>query len=334
LDALAEAPPDRLVITGTGKIFIAGADIREIERITRREAPPDLGYLNALLAQIEDFPAPVVMALNGAALGIGLETALAGHYRVMAQSAIAGLPEVKLGLIPGAGGTQRLPRLVGLARAVAMIESGLPLNATEAFDAGLVDDVAPDADLLRVALESRAERRRTSDLPLIATRAAQAVLAAYAAPDFATGLAAEADLFRQALHAPEAKAMVYLFFAERDAAKLPGSLPTGAEPPQLLPSPNGRTVEVVYSEATDGAELARIHAQLRREQKLPILTREPLAARLETAVLSGDSQVVRQMAEQLQNEGVIARISDIDVLFVHGYGYPAEQGGPVFQAYV
>ncbi len=332
LEALAEAPPERLVLTGSGKIFIAGADIREIERITKREAAPDLSYLNALLAQIEEFPAPVVMALNGAALGIGLETAMAGHYRVMAQSAVVGLPEVKLGLIPGAGGTQRLPRLVGLARAVAMIESGHSLNATEAFDAGLVNDVAPDGELLEVALRSQVEIRRTREIPLVASRGAQAVLAAFEAPSFDAGLAAESDVFRQALQSPEARARVYLFFAEREAMKLPAVLPSGSEAPQLLPTPNGRVVEVVYGDASDGRRIAETCAQLRREQKVPILTREALSARLEPIVQAGDHQVIRAMAEQLQSEGVIGRISDVDVLFVLGHDYPAEQGGPVFQA--
>jgi 3-hydroxyacyl-CoA dehydrogenase len=320
---------ERVVITGQGKIFIAGADIREIERITKREAKPDLSYLNALLGKIEDFPVPVVMALNGAALGIGLETAMAGHYRVMSQTATVGLPEVNLGLIPGAGGTQRLPRLVGLARALAMIESGTALNAVEALDAGIVDDVVPAEELLVVAMRSRLTRRRTRDLPLPASRAVSAVLAAYAATSFEEGLEAERRLFEKALESSEARAKVYLFFAERDATKLPSQMPMGKVEPVAIEHP-GRAVELVFNESTSGERLESVHADFRKRGRIPVCVREPVLARLAEAWDLGDRAVFRAEVERMLAEGIVQRASDVDVLFVHARGYPPEEGGPLF----
>jgi enoyl-CoA hydratase/carnithine racemase len=313
---------ERLIITGQGKIFIAGADIREIERITRGQAPPDLSYLNALLAKIEDFPAPVVMALNGAALGIGLETAMAGHYRVMAQSASVGLPEVKLGLIPGAGGTQRLPRLVGLARALAMIESGVSLNAAEALDAGVVDDAVPDEDLLRVAIESRVTRRRTRDLPLPISRAVLALLGTYGVDDFDQGLILEEEIFRGALLSIEARALVFLFFAEREALKLPKDPPSGSGAPSVI-AHSGKAVEVVWGAETGAQLLEAECGRLRKDGKIPVLVREPLLQRLMGIAGAGDTGVLRQEIERSVSEGVVQRPGDLAILLVHGAGLPS-----------
>ncbi len=333
LDTLAsDESLEKIVFTGSGKFFIAGADIREIERITRREAPPDLSYLNALLDKIERFPKPVVMALNGAALGIGLEFALAGHYRIASETATFALPEVKLGLIPGAGGTQRLPRLTGLARALALIESGTTLNATEALDAGILNDVVPPEELLHLAIRSVTPIRRTSELPLPSSRATAALLAAYTAGTFEAGLAAETQLFEAALLSSEARAQVYLFFAERDALRLPAQLPSGQHPPTVIPTPHGRAAELVYDDSTDPELLRQAHQQLRAARQLPILVREPIGKRLEDLVESGDSRVLLDTAEALLASGTIQRLSDIDVLFVFGYGFPAPQGGPIFSS--
>jgi enoyl-CoA hydratase/carnithine racemase len=326
LDELAAAPPAKLVITGHGRFFIAGADIREIQRITRHQAPPDLGYLNELLAKIENFPAPVVMAVNGAALGIGLETAMAGHTRVFAESATAALPEVHLGLIPGAGGTQRLPRLVGLAAALEMIESGRTLRAPEALRAGLADTVVPDEDLIAQSLRHDLPQRRTCDLTIPRSRATQAVLAACQSPDFAAGLALEAEIFRGALLSAEARNRVYLFFAERETLKLPANLPQGDDAPLITTAPQGKAVEVLYSEATDGAQIRTLIEQFRKENKFPFLVREPVLARLDTLAEAHDREAVRQIAEELLAAGSIQRLSDIDVLLVHGYGWLPEEG--------
>ena len=136
LDAAEKNPLARaIVIIGGGRTFIAGADIKELELAAagRGSGPPEF---HDILARIEDSPKPVVMAIHGTALGGGNEVAMAGHYRVAVPDAQIGQPEVNLGIIPGAEGTQRLPRLVGVAAAVDLCVSGKPIRAPEALEAG------------------------------------------------------------------------------------------------------------------------------------------------------------------------------------------------------
>src|ERR1700688_1327989 len=128
-----------IVVIGGGRTFIAGADIKEFGKITSGSRPR-LALYPALL-KIEDSPKPVVMAIHGTAFGGGLEVAMAGHYRVAVASAQVGQPEVKLGIIPGAGGTQRLPRLAGVGKAVEMCAFGEPIDAKAALAAGIVDKI-------------------------------------------------------------------------------------------------------------------------------------------------------------------------------------------------
>src|SRR5438874_8861727 len=139
-----------IVLIGGGRTFIAGADIKEFGKITSGQKKRDVG-LQPMLQALEDCPKPVVCAIHGTALGGGLETAMACHYRVAVPSAQLGQPEVKLGIIPGAGGTQRLPRLVGAAKAAEMCATGEPISAADAFQHGLVDKVI-EGDLLAGAL--------------------------------------------------------------------------------------------------------------------------------------------------------------------------------------
>src|SRR5262249_37177560 len=129
-----------IVVMGAGRTFIAGADIAVLEEMAWGTGPGG-PLLHLLLGKIEDSPKAVVMAIHGTALGGGLELAMPGHYRVAAPGAQLGQPEVNLGIIPGAEGTQRLPRLVGIERAIEMCVSGKPLNATEALAAGLIDRI-------------------------------------------------------------------------------------------------------------------------------------------------------------------------------------------------
>ncbi len=136
-----------LVITGAGRTFIGGADIKEFGR------PPVDPTLPAVIARIEAFGKPVVAAINGAALGGGLEVALACHYRIGSQTALVGLPEVKLGLVPGAGGTQRLPRLIGIPAALDLIVAGRSVKAQQAKSLGILDEVAAD-NLVAVAADA------------------------------------------------------------------------------------------------------------------------------------------------------------------------------------
>lgn len=232
-----------VVVIGAGKTFIAGADIREFPKIIAGERP--MLSLNPLLERIENASKPVVMALHGSALGGGLEVAMAGHYRVAAPSTQLGQPEVKLGLIPGAGGTQRLPRLVGVERALRMCVFGNPIAAREASELGLVDALI-DGDLLTGAMayaRTLQAPRRTRDLTLQSAEEhviekirdeARRRMRGHAAPlsalevvcaadifDFDEGLAFEARIFQSLLTGPQAKALIHLFFSERETAKLP-----------------------------------------------------------------------------------------------------------------
>ena len=136
-----------VVITGAGAMFCGGADVSEFGSPEMIAAP----NLKDLFAMIEDFPKPVIAAINGTALGGGLELAMACHYRLATAAAQLGLPEVKLGILPGAGGTQRLPRLVGAERAVNMIVSGNPLAARELANTDLLDSVV-DGEVLPAAI--------------------------------------------------------------------------------------------------------------------------------------------------------------------------------------
>src|SRR6185503_18895165 len=131
---------------GGGRTFVAGADIKEFGKITSWQSKRGVAFL-PLLLKIEDCPKPVVMAIHGTAFGGGLELAMAGHYRVAVPSAQVGQPEVKLGIIPGAHGTQRLPRLAGVAKAVEMCTDGNPVKAPEALKLGIIDRTI-EGDLL------------------------------------------------------------------------------------------------------------------------------------------------------------------------------------------
>src|SRR5580658_6795422 len=130
-----DAAVTAIVVIGAGTTFIAGADIREFGKIVAGEKPRIA--LTPKLLQIEDSAKPVIMAIHGTAFGGGLETAMAGHYRVIAPTAQGGQPEVKLGIIPGAAGTQRLPRLAGVPKAVQMCWEGEPISAKEAVASGI-----------------------------------------------------------------------------------------------------------------------------------------------------------------------------------------------------
>src|SRR5215831_19422587 len=148
-DAIAQAAQDDavkgVVLIGGGRTFIAGADIKEFGKVTSGEK--GRGSLLPLLLTIEDCPKPTVAAIHGTAFGGGLEVAMAFHYRVAAPTAQVGQPEVKLGIIPGAAGTQRLPRLAGVAKAVEMCAFGEPVKAGDALKAGMIDKII-EGDLL------------------------------------------------------------------------------------------------------------------------------------------------------------------------------------------
>ncbi|KPF67541.1 3-hydroxyacyl-CoA dehydrogenase [Bosea sp. AAP35] len=234
-----------IVIAAVGRAFIAGADISEFGK------PPVAPLLPDLLDAIENCPKPVVAAIQGVALGGGLELALACHGRVGSASASFGQPEIKLGLIPGAGGTQRLPRLIGAAQAFPMMLSGEPIPASRALQLGLVDDVA-DGDVVAAAMAlaralaargapepvrdmtarlTAADREAFEAQALAATKTSgempdamaliEAVRGVFTLP-FTEGLAAERALFVKLVADPRSRALRHVFFAEREIARVPG----------------------------------------------------------------------------------------------------------------
>ena len=236
------------VVIGGGRTFVAGADIKEFGKMT--SGGPRKSLL-PLLLRIEDSGKPVVMAIHGSAFGGGLELAMAGHYRVASPTAQVGQPEVNLGIIPGAGGTQRLPRLVGGAKAVEMCAGGKPVSAREAAALGLVDRLI-DGDLLAGAVafarevagkpapktRARAEKLGTAaetaaifaaarDAAAKKQRGLKAPLSAIDAVEagtklsFEEGCQAEAKLFTECLFSDQSKALIHVFFGEREVAKIP-----------------------------------------------------------------------------------------------------------------
>ncbi|MFG1346234.1 3-hydroxyacyl-CoA dehydrogenase NAD-binding domain-containing protein [Xanthobacter autotrophicus DSM 431] len=243
LDAFAALCADpsviAIVISGGPGRFIAGADIREMN------LPPDAPFLPEVVAAIDACAKPVVAAIAGAALGGGCEIALACDARLAGPKALVGLTETRLGIIPGAGGTQRLPRLLGTAQAISLIGEGRVLKAEEARAIGLVDAVV-EGDVLAAAIDRApaiAKRRLSAaavpagDAAAEDAAAARARKAAKGVPavaeaihviraagegDFAAGLAAERAAFLALRESAEAKALRHLFFAEREAGKVPG----------------------------------------------------------------------------------------------------------------
>ena len=237
-----------IVLIGGGRTFIAGADIKEFGKITSGEKSLD-GGMRRLFPTLENCSKPIIAAIHGTALGGGLETALCCHYRVAVPSAQVGQPEVKLGLIPGAGGTQRLPRLVGLAKAAELCAGGELVKASEAVQAGIVDQVI-DGDLLsgaiayaRKLISKGGAPRRTCDLAIPASdpQALAAIKGAVAkrsrglmAPmkaieaveaaslPFEAGLQREAEIFSECLFSDQSKALIHVFFGEREVSKIPG----------------------------------------------------------------------------------------------------------------
>ena len=241
--AIADPAARAIVLIGAGRGFIAGADITEFER--KREEP-----LNpANIAVMEQSPKSIVAAIHGHALGGGLELAMGCHYRVTTPDAKLGQPEVKIGITPGAGGTQRLPRLVGLKLALDMIVGGDPIDAKAALEHGLINEII-EGDLRAAAIafaERVSERRplpRARDLPPLIEPEANFFAGARAdaakrkpglnAPQACVdaveasllpideGLRREQEIFGGTVFSDQARALRYLFFAERDAAKVPG----------------------------------------------------------------------------------------------------------------
>jgi 3-hydroxyacyl-CoA dehydrogenase len=238
------------VLIGGGRTFVAGADIKEFGRMTSGKATRGEGF-KPLLMRIEDCRKPVVIAIHGTAFGGGLELAMAGHYRVAVRGAQVGQPEVKLGIIPGAAGTQRLPRLAGVAKAVEMCAEGNPIKAEEALKFGIIDSLIEgdllagavgfarqiagkpvrktrerqeklgtpqeNAPIFAAAREAARKKHRGMIAPLAAI---DAVEAATKLP-FAEAVEEEQKLFMKCLFSDQSKALIHVFFGEREVAKIP-----------------------------------------------------------------------------------------------------------------
>jgi enoyl-CoA hydratase/carnithine racemase len=184
----ADASIRAVVIYGGEKVFAAGADINEMAEASVSRITTDIGRLQAAFTEVAKIPKPVVAAITGYALGGGLELALCADFRVAGQSARLGQPEILLGIIPGGGGTQRLPRLIGPARAKDLVFTGRFVGADEALAMGLVDQVVPDAEAYDAA---RALVARYSRGPALALRAAKQAIDDGLGVDLATGLEIE-----------------------------------------------------------------------------------------------------------------------------------------------
>ena len=236
-----------IVLKGAGNAFIAGADISEFGQ--KMEGPD----LHTALKNIEYSEKPVIAAINGPALGGGLETALCCNYRIATEKSIVGLPEVNLGLLPGAGGTQRLPRIVGPSQALKIMLSGVPVPAKKAFDQGILDDISTgdlveDAisflhkkldettehpkvrDLNEKLLEARGNENVIAEAKALASKSRKGqfapgqiikcVEAAIEEDDFDAGMKEESNLFLECLLHPQREAMIHIFFGERTAGKI------------------------------------------------------------------------------------------------------------------
>jgi 3-hydroxyacyl-CoA dehydrogenase len=272
-----------VAIRGGGQTFIAGADIKEFGKVTSGQAPR-ASALHDLIRVLEDFPKPVACAIHGTAFGGGLEMAMGCHYRLAVPGAQFGQPEVKLGIIPGAGGTQRLPRLAGVAKALEMCVQGDPISAQDALRHGIVDGLL-EGDLVegavaflreRVAAGGPHPRTRDRGAKLADQQANAAALAAgregvrkksggLIAPGkcvdaieaatrlpFDEGLAREAELFRECLFSDQSKALIHVFFAERAVTRIPDV------PKDLRAAPIRRAA--VLGAGTMGSGIAMVYA--------------------------------------------------------------------------
>jgi 3-hydroxyacyl-CoA dehydrogenase len=319
-----------VVLIGGGRTFIAGADIKEFGKITSGQKKPEVG-LHTTLSPLEDYPKPVVCAIHGTAFGGGLETAMACHYRVAVPSAQVGQPEVKLGLIPGAGGTQRLPRLAGAAKAVEMCASGDPVSAPDALRAGIIDKLI-EGDLLQGALAFAREVASKGALPKTRDRnekladqktnlaavaaaedavkkkarglfapqkAVEAVKAAVTLP-FAEGIKKERELFTQCLFSDQSKALIHVFFGERAVARVPGI----SKDTPVIPIKRA----AVVGAGTMGGGIAMTYANAGIPVILKEIDQQALDRGLETINRNYAQTVKRGRMTQQQMETNLARI--------------------------
>jgi len=330
IDALNTANADpsikAMVLMGDGRSFIAGADIRGFG--TGRKRPP-IG--ERTYDVLDASPKPVVAAIHGFALGGGLENALACHYRIAVPSAKVGLPEVLIGILPGGGGTQRLPRVVGAQTALELITSGRHVPAPEAARLGIIDEVVPeDANLRAAAIayarkiadirplprvrdksvtaepsvfeamrKSIARKARNQKAPYSCIAAVEAACTLL----FDAGIRREAELFAELENADEAKALRYAFFAEREVAKLP-DLPATIKPYDFA-------APAVIGAGTMGGGIAMSFADFGYDVKIMDATQEALDRGMERIRNNYATSVKRGSLAEEEMQRRLARIHPV-----------------------
>lgn len=215
---LDEIEPDRsikvVIIHGDGRFFSAGADIKEFTTVTSSEDFAKLGkYGQDLFDRMEKFSKPIIAAIHGAALGGGLELAMACHIRLVSETAKLGLPELQLGLIPGFAGTQRLPKYVGTARAAEMLFTSEPISGLEAVQYGLANHAYPEAEVLETAYKLAAKIAKKSPGAL---KAAIQLLNYANSKEFYEGQKREAELFGEVFMSDDGKEGIQAFIEKRE----------------------------------------------------------------------------------------------------------------------
>lgn len=365
-EAIADETVDSIVLGAEGGLFCSGIDIREIGNAGTSKNAPDL---STICLQIEESTKPVFAAVQGNALGGGAELALAAHYRLAAPETRIGLPEITLGVIPGCGGTQRLPRLVGAEAALNMLLSGRTVTGKDAKRMGLVDGLV-NGDVLSAAFATAQDfQRRGRKLPATRIRRAgfkdpqlymkavierrqalkrsryfapgkvvDCVEAAFLLP-FEAGLAFEETCFEDCLEGPQSKALRHAFLAERKIDRLllekTGTAGwTVTEAGALVVDRLGLAFRAAIDHiASLGPMPIRIDSALLDFgfTKVPFGNKFPESKPGEDIGRIQRRVVAALMAEgaRLVEKGVVARASDIDALAIHGIGFPRWRGGPM-----
>ncbi len=324
LSIAAEDTSEAVVILCEGRTFIAGADITEFGK------PPKPPFLPDLLAQLDNHPKLTIAAIHGTALGGGFETALSCNYRVALASAKVGLPEVKLGLLPGAGGTQRTPRLAGIATAIDLMTSGNPIPADAALQKGLIDHVAGDnrpEEAIAYAQQlvaNQAPKRQASAITLTLNESDRELISkarsnlakktrgesapqriidcieASAELDFDAGLKRERELFMACMEDPQSAALRHMFFAERAAAKI-DSIDTSVEPAKV------QRVGIIGA-GTMGGGIAMCFAQAGIQVTLIDMSDEAVTAGISKIKTNYDISVKRGRLSEDQVEAIMSQI--------------------------
>ena len=315
-----------MVLMGDGRSFIAGADIRGFDANRKRLPIGERTY-----DVMDRSPKPIVAAIHGYALGGGLENAMGCHYRIAVPSAKVGLPEVLIGILPGGGGTQRLPRLAGVQTALDMIVTGRHVPAAEAKTLGILDEVLPEgADLRQSAVAYARKIAAARPLPRVRDREAKAgpevfeamrksiarrarnqkapynciaAVEAAATLPFDQGMVREQELFLELVNADEAKALRYAFFAEREAAKLP-DMPLGVKPRDWQSA-------AVIGAGTMGGGIAMSFADYGYDVKIMDATKEGLDRGMARIKSNYETSVKRGSLKEDEMQRRVARIHPV-----------------------